>query len=112
MPAHNQEVHAMSRVRLSPEERQAKLDAAHQRLVEAVGELRSSEDWLRYLAFMRRFHNYSASNCLMILSQRPDATRVAGFHTWKSLGRSVKKGAKGIAIFAPVTRKFTVDGEA
>src|SRR2546429_3433157 len=28
----------------------------------------------------------------LIVSQRPDATRVAGFHTWKQLGRNVKKG--------------------
>jgi dienelactone hydrolase len=34
-------------------------------------------------------------------SQRPTATRVAGFHAWRKLGRFVKKGAKGIAIFAP-----------
>ena len=97
----------MSRIRLTPEERQAKLDAAHQRLVEAVDELRSSDDWLRYLGFMARFHDYSVSNIVMIFSQRPDATQVGGFHTWKSMGRSVKKGAKGIAILAPMVRKFT-----
>lgn len=34
--------------------------------------------------------------------QRSDATRVAGFHTWHDLGRSVNKGEKGIMIFAPV----------
>src|SRR5258708_12753892 len=39
---------------------------------------------------------------MLIASQRPDATRVAGFHTWKQLGRNVKKGAKGIMILAPV----------
>jgi hypothetical protein len=31
----------------------------------------------------------------------PGATVVAGFNRWKSLGRFVKKGEKGIAIFAP-----------
>jgi hypothetical protein len=51
----------MSAVRLSQEERQAKLDTAHQRLVAAVGALRSSADWLGYLAAMGRFHRYSAS---------------------------------------------------
>ena len=40
--------------------------------------------------------------------QRPDATRVAGFHTWKSLDRSVRKGSSGIAILAPMTRKIQV----
>ena len=56
----------MSRTRLSPDERQAKLDAAHQQLVMAVEALTSSGDWRRYLEVMSRFHNYSATNCLMI----------------------------------------------
>ncbi len=34
--------------------------------------------------------------------QKPEATRVAGFNTWKDLGRWVKKTEKGIAILAPV----------
>lgn len=34
----------------------------------------------------------------------PAATRVAGFWTWKNLGRSVNAGAKGIRILAPIVR--------
>jgi len=34
--------------------------------------------------------------------QKPVATHVAGFNTWKDLGRWVKSGEKGIAILAPV----------
>jgi antirestriction protein ArdC len=61
-----------------------------------------SETLGNYLAAMAKFHRYSLHNLLLIVSQRPDATRVAGFHTWKQLGRNVKKGAKGIMILAPV----------
>jgi N-terminal domain of anti-restriction factor ArdC len=61
-----------------------------------------SETLRNYLAAMARFHRYSLHNLILIVSQRPDATRVAGFHTWKQLGRSVKKGTKGIMILAPV----------
>jgi len=32
----------------------------------------------------------------------PSATKVAGFWTWKNLGRSVKAGQKGIRILAPI----------
>lgn len=32
----------------------------------------------------------------------PTATRVAGFWTWKNLGRSVNAGAKGIRILASI----------
>jgi hypothetical protein len=62
--------------------------------------------WLRAVS---RFHHYSFNNQLLVLLQRPQAERVAGFHTWKSLGRNVKKGAKGIAILAPCVRKHAVE---
>jgi hypothetical protein len=55
-----------------------------------------------YLNAMSRFHNYSFGNILEIARQKPDATRVAGFWKWKELGRSVKKGEKGIRILAPI----------
>ncbi len=58
-----------------------------------------------YLAAMSRFRAYSISNLFLIMAQRPDATRVAGFHTWKSMGRTVKRGEKGIFIFAPIRFK-------
>ncbi|MFZ0821207.1 MAG: ArdC-like ssDNA-binding domain-containing protein [Candidatus Acidiferrales bacterium] len=61
-----------------------------------------SETLREYLAAMARFHRYSLHNIMLIASQRPDATHVAGFQTWKQLGRFVKKGAKGILILAPV----------
>lgn len=61
-----------------------------------------SEMLREYLGAMARFHRYSLHNIMLIASQRPDATHVAGFHTWKRLGRFVKKGAKGILILAPV----------
>ena len=80
---------------------QDKLEATHERLVEAIGSLTSGEDWLRMLDLARRFHTYSASNVWLILAQRPDATRVGGYQTWKRLGRQVRRGEHGIAIFAP-----------
>ena len=38
----------------------------------------------------------------MSASQKPDATRVAGFYAWNQLGRKVKKGEHGIRILAPI----------
>ncbi len=61
-----------------------------------------SETLANYLGAMARFHNYSFGNVLQIARQRPTATRVAGFGTWKELGRFVKRGEKGIQILAPV----------
>ena len=56
-----------------------------------------------YLAVLSRFHNYSMRNIMLIAMQAPDATHVAGFNTWKKLGRTVKKGEKGIRIMAPIS---------
>ena len=64
-----------------------------------------SETYLSWLSTVSRFYKYSFGNCLLIWSQAPEATRVAGFNTWKSLGRFVKKGETGIRILAPIVRK-------
>jgi len=101
-----------TRHRSNPEARAAKLSAAHDRLVEAVTSLTSSEDWLSYLGAMSRFHRYSATNVAMILSQRPHASQVAGFRTWQAMGRQVRKGAKGIAVWAPCTYKVERENES
>src|ERR1700690_2028495 len=61
-----------------------------------------SETLTAYLPAMARFHAYSFGNIMAIARQRPTATRVAGFGTWKEMGRFVKKGEKGIQILAPM----------
>jgi hypothetical protein len=61
-----------------------------------------SETLAAYLSAMARFHNYSFGNIVAIARQRPTATRVAGFGTWKEIGRFVKRGEKGIQILAPM----------
>jgi hypothetical protein len=45
------------------------------------------------------------------MSQRPDASQVAGYRTWQSLGRQVRKGEQGIQILAPVSRRVTVEND-
>jgi hypothetical protein len=61
-----------------------------------------SEALTAYLTAMSRFRTYSFGNVLEIARQMPTATRVAGFWTWKNMGRSVKAGQKGIRILAPI----------
>jgi len=88
-----------------------KTDELLQRLADGVAQLTNSDEWLRYLDVQRRFHHYSFGNCLLILWQRPDATRVAGFHRWIELGRRVRRGEKGIAILAPIVSRVKVEDE-
>jgi antirestriction protein ArdC len=71
----------------------AALDAGH------------SETLNAYLKAIGRFHRYSLHNVMLIALQKPNASHVAGFRTWNQLGRSVKKGEKGIVILAPVLRR-------
>src|SRR3954451_12463701 len=72
------------------------------RLEQAVSAIHDSDTFRRYLDAQARFHRYSWGNVLLIASQCPDATQVAGFATWKSLGRSVRKGERGIRILVPI----------
>jgi hypothetical protein len=78
------------------------LIAANVKLLIEQLEAGHSEALANYLNAMSRFHNYSFGNVLEIARQMPSATRVAGFWTWKNLGRSVKAGQKGIRILAPI----------
>ena len=78
------------------------LIAANIKLLIEQLEAGKSDALTHYLTAMSRFHNYSFGNVLEIARQMPTATRVAGFWTWKNLGRSVNAGAKGIRILAPI----------
>jgi antirestriction protein ArdC len=78
-----------------------------QMLEEGVTEITDSESFKAYLAFTRSFHNYSPNNTMLIFLQAPDATMVAGYKRWKSLGRQVRKGEKAIKILAPILRTET-----
>lgn len=90
-----------------------KIEQAKEIAQKAIGQLAESlerghsEEVKRYLAAMAKFPKYSLYNVCLILAQRPDTARVAGYHTWRQLGRQVNRGAKGILIFAPIVRRKT-----
>ncbi|WP_219644444.1 ArdC-like ssDNA-binding domain-containing protein [Cohnella sp. CFH 77786] len=90
------------------EEKTEKLQAAMQLLEDGIKSLTNSDRWISYLKFHSTFHQYSFNNRLMIWLQMPNASLIAGFGAWKKLGRYVKKGEKGLVIFAPNTRTKTV----
>lgn len=89
--------------------RQKHQDAAL-RLETMLTGLMDSDQFRRYLHAVSRFHRYSWANVAMILSQRPTASRVNSYRRWQAIGRQVKQGEKGIAIWTPRTRK-AADGE-
>ncbi|MDP9370029.1 MAG: ArdC-like ssDNA-binding domain-containing protein, partial [Chloroflexota bacterium] len=83
----------------------ATVDLACERLAQQLA-AGHTEVYLHVLDFFARFHHYSANNCLLIRSQRPDASRVAGLKRWNALGYTVRKGERAIWVLAPVTKKI------
>ena len=86
-------------------------DEALDRLTDGIAQLTSSDMWRSWLAMQARFHKYSFSNTVLILAQHPTATRVAGFRTWRQVGRQVQRGQQAIWILAPVTRRLSDESE-
>jgi hypothetical protein len=84
----------------TPGSRVAKAELLDQ-LADGVLALTSSPAWARWLSVSRRFHRYSFQNQILILSQRPEATWVAGYRGWVRLGRQVRQGERAIRILAP-----------
>ncbi|MCR4288563.1 MAG: ArdC-like ssDNA-binding domain-containing protein [Deltaproteobacteria bacterium] len=82
-----------------------KVKEYQEKLLEGVKKLIESKSFADFLRFSSKFRKYSFGNVLLIWTQRPNATRVAGMRSWNSLGRTVKKGEKGIMIFAPFLKK-------
>lgn len=78
-------------------------------LEHGIKELFESDKYRVYLSTMAKFHNYSFTNTLLIAMQKPDASYVAGFQSWKNnFERHVMKGEKGIKILAPTPYKRKV----
>ena len=76
-----------------------------QQLTQEIKNQRSHKKIIEYLNFCSRFHRYSFHNTILIWTHKPNATFVAGFRKWHRLGRYIKKGEKGIPIFAPLIIK-------
>ena len=68
-----------------------KVEQAKQIASKAIEELSQalesghSETLRTYLAAIGRFHRYSLRNVMLIATQKPTATHVAGFHMWHEL---------------------------
>lgn len=59
----------------------------------------SGQAWKSICRLTGQLYRYEFDNILMVYKQRPRATLVADFDTWKQVGRYVRRGSRGIAIF-------------
>ena len=83
-----------------------KTKQAFSMIEQGVKDVYSSESFKQYLSCLSKFHSYSLNNTLLILSQKPEASLVAGYRAWQTnFNRHVNKGEKGLMILAPVTTK-------
>lgn len=70
----------------------------------------SGDEFQRYLDVQSRFDRYSVSNALLILAQRPEATRIADFDTWKEQGVFIRRKETGFYILEPGEEYRREDG--
>ncbi|TDX36952.1 uncharacterized protein DUF955 [Halanaerobium congolense] len=81
-----------------------------EKLGKKIESVQSSEEFQSILESFSKFHSYSYHNSLLILTQKPDASFVAGYKQWQQkFNRHVKKGENGIAILAPFSYKNRIE---
>ncbi|SIR74268.1 hypothetical protein SAMN05421858_3560 [Haladaptatus litoreus] len=75
-------------------------------------EAKASQQFQKWLTIQSKFHDYSHRNTLLITLQCPNATKVAGYNTWRTeFDRHVQEGEHGIWIWAPIITKQCPDCE-
>lgn len=81
-----------------------------QRLENGVRDIFESEKYKDYIDTMSKFPSYSINNCILIVSQCPDASFVCGYRKWQTdFNRVVNRNEHGIMIIAPVKYKANVE---
>lgn len=97
----------MSRERVSREERMSQIQ---EKLEAGVREIFDSEKYKDYISTMAKFPHYSINNCILIVSQCPEASHVCGYKKWQTdFNRVVNRNEHGIMIIAPMTYKADVE---
>ena len=113
----------MANIKLLKGEVNDRVALAQARIEAAVAAIQSGTEWRSYLKLQSSLHRYSANNVWLIAGQHaaafeqglvdtPWPSYVAGFNTWKALGRSVSKGQHGYQILAPNRRAARVATDA
>jgi len=75
-----------------------KIEAAQALIASAVAEIQTGTDWMEFLKLQSKLHAYSPRNVILLTGQHyqaylngtvpePYPSMVAGFNTWKALGR-------------------------
>ena len=91
---------------MAERKKQNPLDDIMEKLEQGVKDVFQSDQYKKYLQTMSRFSTYSFQNSVLIHTQKPDASLVAGYKAWQvKFQRHVKAGEKGLKIIAPMPMK-------
>ncbi len=75
----------------------------NQHLKEGIKAYLNSDNYKAFLTKMSQFNQYSSRNLRLILAQKPTASYLASYNTWKKFDRHVKRGEKALSVIVPVT---------
>lgn len=111
-PAKTNEVTSSSYDKASwAEQKQQERDQAYKMIDATAEQIANDGSKLKgYLDVQSHFDRYSVANTLLILAQKPDATKLGDFNTWKEKDVFVKKGETGIIILEPGEEYTRDDG--
>lgn len=86
-------------------------DKAYALIDETAGKMtKDGKLFQSYLDVQAQFDRYSVGNAILITAQKPDATQLADFNTWKNNGVFVKKGESGVVLLEPGEEYTKDDG--
>ena len=83
----------------------------YDKLESAVAALLEKDNVKEFFSGMAKFRRYSFANLLLVMMQRPGATKVAGLTTWNSLGKKSEEGGKGHRHLCPHVQKKGTDSQ-
>lgn len=86
--------------------RKEKTKEVFEKVVNYVQTIVDNGEYEKFLKFQKSFRGYSFNNLVLIFSQFPDATKVAGKAKWLKLKRELIDNPQKIFIIAPIPRKY------
>lgn len=62
----------------------------------------NKQEYLKYLKYSAGMYKQSYSDAVLVYHQNKNATKIADYKKWKRLGRYVKRGSHGVAVFGEI----------
>ena len=81
-----------------------KYEAVKQAWFEINEQLRNNkQEYIDYLKFSAKMYKQPYSDAVLVYQQNRNATKIAEYKKWGRLGRYVRRGSHGVAVFGKIT---------